>query len=162
MILYKANDPDQAIIVPTLAWGSDGFTVGLDEVSIGNEWFVNNLGNAIALRRGVDWGNCTVTVNFADITIGNEIVITTSTQERNDVGVFTTTILGNNDWRADINIGLEKALFAYFVDHGDWTLNENGIKSDGARDPGLTGYSDTDQDVLSAQERLISVLNNLD
>lgn len=131
MIFYKVGDPDKTLSAPALTWGSDEFVVGLDELSIGDNWRVTNLGNAIALRHGPDWGDCTLTVNFQDINIGKTVVVTVTAEDRDAVGVLSHPIV-TGEWREEINAAIQGVMFKYFVDSGDWTLNGNGQKGTAA------------------------------
>jgi len=158
MIFYKVGDPEKTLSTPTLTWSSDEFTVGLDELSIGDDWRVSNLGNAIALRHGPAWGDCTVTVNFQDINIGKNVVATVAADGRDSVGVGVN-IIKDGEWREAVNEVIQTTMFTYFVDNGEYTLNDNGQKGTAAA--GFMEGLDAEESVFEANDA-VGVIDAID
>ncbi len=129
MIMYKVNDPDRTLQVPTIIWDIRG-NAGLDEISIGNEWHITNVGNATALWNPAQ-EMVTVTINFNDTTPGKDVAVTVTTNERDTTGVGIHVFV-DDEWQEAINAAVQGTMFTYFVDNGDWTLNDNGLKGSSA------------------------------
>jgi len=130
MIFYKVNDPDRTLQVPSLIWDLDAGRAGLDEISAGNEWEVTNVGNAVALWNPSQ-GVTTVTINFNNSNIGKNVAVTVAAEGRDSVGVGVKPI-NDAEWQETVNVAIQETLFNFFIDNGEYTMNDNGLKGTAA------------------------------
>lgn len=144
MIFYKVGDPDRIVQTPALIWDLNAGTAGLDEISVGNNWYVTNAGNAIALWNPAG-ETTTVTINFNDTAIGKNVVVTVATGGRNSVGVGGHAF-GGTEWQEEVNEAVQSTMLSYFIENDEWTLSANGVKaSDDV-------FTDNSVDVLDAAD----------
>lgn len=127
MIFYKVGDPDRVVQTPNIVWDTNAGLAGLDEISIGNNWYVTNAGNAIAL-----WNPAgevtTLTINFNDTTVGKNVVVTVASNDRDSVGVGGN-VFSSAEWQEEVNAAVQSTMVGYFIENGDWTLSANGTKA---------------------------------
>lgn len=126
MIFYKVGDPDRTVQTPSIIWDTNAGRAGLDEISVGNNWHITNVGNATALWNPAA-GMTTLTINFNDTTPGKDVAVTVATDERVTTGVGIH-IFADDEWQEAINATVQNTMLTYFVENGDWTLNANGVK----------------------------------
>lgn len=124
-IFYKVGDPDRTVQTPNLIWDRNAGRAGLDEISVGNNWHITNVGNATALWNEANM--TTLTINFNDTTIGKSVVVTVASDARDSVGIGGQSFSGT-EWQEEINEAVQSTMISYFIENGDWTLNENGVK----------------------------------
>ncbi len=125
-IFYKVGDPDQTVSTPNIIWDTNAGRAGLDEISVGNNWHIANVGNATALWNPAS-GMTTLTINFNDTQIGNNVVVTVASEGRATVGIGGHGF-GSTEWQEEINEAVQGTMLTYFIENGDWTLNANGVK----------------------------------
>jgi len=157
MIMFKVNNPDRTLQVPSIIWDTNAGRAGLDEISVGNGWEIDNVGNAVALWNQAQ-GITTITVNFNDTNIGKNVAITVATDGRDSVGVQVHAF-NSAEWQEEVNETIQTAMFSYFVVNGEWTLNDNGLKGSSA--PGFVDAIDAEEAVFM-DDNPVSVVDALD